>query len=231
VTRALRVVLGAEHEVTRAGLRHALRGAAVEVCAEAATGSSAVEAVTRAEPDCCLLEASLPGNALAAVTEIKARRPATTVVILTETPSTADLLAALRAGASGYLPAGMDAGRLGAALEDATQGAAAIPRRMLGSVIEAVRNRADGAAIGLPADVQERLSPREAEVLALLGEELPTAAIAARLDLSPVTVRRHVSSLLEKLGVGDREAAVRLLRTAQSRQASDDWRPGYAPAP
>ena len=211
MNRATRVVIATEHLATRAGISQALTGSSLEVCAQAATASSAVEATGETSADACLLDVNLPGGGVAAAAEIKARRPATTVVMLAEAPSAADLLQYVQAGASGYLPAAMDPERLSAALADACAGAAAIPRRMVSGLIEALRTQSEFSRLGLPAELEQRLSRREVEVLSLLESGLSTSAVAAQLGISPVTVRRHISSLLEKLGVPDRESVGRLL--------------------
>jgi DNA-binding NarL/FixJ family response regulator len=179
------------------------------VCAEVASAQSAVEAALRERPDVCLLDVRMPGDGIRAAGEITARLPETAVVMLTVSESDEDLFDALRAGARGYLLKDMDAGQLPLALRAMLRGEAAIPRRLAASLVSELRWRgeprltlADGRAV--------QLTPREWDVLELLRDELDTAGIARRLFVSPVTVRRHVSAILKKLGVSSREEAVRL---------------------
>jgi len=204
--------VGARHEVTRAGVRQALAIPEIDVCAEASSAAAAIDAALDSGADCCLLEVALPGGGIAAAAEIKSRRPDTTVVMLADSPTAAELMAALRAGASGYLPVGMDPQRLAAAIQDAHRGSAAIPRHMVTELVDAIRDRTEATGLDIPRRLRQRLTRREAEVLALLGEDLPTTAIAAELGVSPVTVRRHISEVMRKAGVQDRKELLSLLQ-------------------
>ena len=215
------VVVASEHGATRTGMRQALQQEGLEVCAEALDADDAIDAVERSDAGCCLLEVQLPGDALLAASEIKKRRPKTAVVMLADEPSPSELLSCVRAGAAGYLPKSVSLEGLAAALTDASLGAAAIPRRLMTSVLEAVRTGSAGVPLGLPSDVESRLSRREMDVLKLLPTGATTSTIAARLSISPVTVRRHVSSIVEKLGVDDREAAVELLTTTSAASSGE----------
>jgi two-component system, NarL family, nitrate/nitrite response regulator NarL len=214
VTAPSRVVIAGDHAATRAGVRRALEGTDFEVCAEAADVEGAIRAAEQGSVHICLLDIEMPGGGIAAAAEIKARRPEITIVMLTESPNGADLLEALRAGASGYLFKGMDPGRLPFALRDAGNGGTAIPRGLMGRIVEDLRAQPLRAGIALPGGAEGGLSRRESEVLEHLQEGRSTAEIAMRLSVSPVTVRRHVSSILSKLELPDRGALIRLLREA-----------------
>jgi DNA-binding NarL/FixJ family response regulator len=119
-----------------------------------------------------------------------------------------DLFAALRAGARGYLLKDMDPDRLAAALRGVLSGEAAMPRAMVSRVMEefTTSRRLPGRGRGA------KLSSREWEVLEAMGRGMTTSEIADMLYLSKATVRSHVSSILKKLQVPDRDAAVRLLK-------------------
>jgi DNA-binding NarL/FixJ family response regulator len=207
---ALRVLIADDHPATRAGVRRALEDAGLEVCGEAASASAAVELARAEHPDVALLDIHMPGNGIAAAGEITTSVPGTVVVMLTVSREDDDLFEALRAGAAGYLLKGMDPKRLASALRGVLEGEAALPRALVSRVVEEFRERG-GRRIPLIGKRPVRLTSREWEVLELLGQGLTTAEIAERLFVTKVTIRTHVSSILKKLQVPDRAAAVRFL--------------------
>jgi DNA-binding NarL/FixJ family response regulator len=200
-----------DHAATRAGVREALTNGGFRVVAEAATGPAAVEAALRERPDVCVLDTVLPGSGIAAAAEITDQLPGTAVVMLTASTDDADLFAALKAGATGYLLKDMNPERLPNALRGVLAGEAAVPRTLVARVLREFRGAERRPLIAFLRRRGVDLTSREWEVLELLREELTTAQIAARLGVAPVTVRRHVSSILGKLNVPDRKAIVRLL--------------------
>jgi DNA-binding NarL/FixJ family response regulator len=218
---SIRVVVASAHDATRAGVRQALEAQGLAVCGEAVDAADAVEVVKRSSPDCCLLGVNLPGDALAAVAQIRTSQPQTSVVMLADDPNPRELLACIRMGATGYLPKSMNPDRLGPTIMDACNGGGAIPRRLVTSLVEAVRTGSVGLAMGLPPDVAGNLSRRELEVLDLLRSGETTGMIASLLSVSPVTVRRHVSSIVDKLGVADRQAAIELMATDASASSQE----------
>jgi two-component system, NarL family, nitrate/nitrite response regulator NarL len=206
----VRVLVADDHPPTRRGVRQTLEQQGFLVCAEAASAEGAVEAALRERPDVCLLDVGMPGGGIRAAGEIAARLPATTIVMLTISDEEDDLLDALRAGASGYLLKDMDTEQLPVALWAALRGEAALPRRLATNLVQELRRRG-GPQLTMPDGRTVHLTPRELDVLELLREGLATAEIARRLFVAPVTVRRHVSAILEKLGVSSREEAVHLV--------------------
>ena len=202
------VVIADDQRVTRLGVRMALMRGGFSVLAEAADRVSAVGAVVRERPDVCLLEVHMPGGGIEAAREIAHAAPGTSVVMLTDSTSTEDVLAALRAGARGYLPKDMSPDRLPAALCGVLKGEAALPRALVARVLREFRGFAAEAA-QQPGPVQ--LTRRESQILRMLGSGLTTVEVADMLSLSPVTVRRHISAGVTKLGVSDRHAAIRAL--------------------
>ena len=211
-----RVLIAESQLPTRQGIRLVLQRNGFEVCAEAADANAALRAALRERPALCLVDARLPGGAIRAVGRIAARVPETEVVVLTDAANESELLEALRAGASGYLQKNLKPEALARALHSALRGEAAFPRALLGPVVEEIRARHNRRRLRLPGRPAVELSRRESEVLDLLRRGLATAEIAERLDISPVTVRRHVGLLLRKLGVPDRAAALRLLERSES---------------
>ncbi len=204
----LRVVVADDHAPTRLGVRLTLEEAGMQVCAEAATASDAVEASLRERPDVALLDVHMPGNGLTAASRIAAALPDTAVVMLTVSRDDNDLFEALRAGARGYLLKDLDPARLPLALQGVLDGEAALPRALVARLIEEFRERDQVGA--RPHGPLATLTNREWEVLDLMRHGLSTGEIAERLFVTPVTVRTHVSAILRKLHVADREAAIRL---------------------
>jgi DNA-binding NarL/FixJ family response regulator len=212
----MRVLVADDHVAIRAGIRSALEAGGCIVCAEAATADAAIEAAVAHRPDICLIDLRMPGNGMRAVATITAELPRTNVVVLTVSNDSDDLIAVLRAGAVGYLLKDMDPSRLGPALEAVLAGEVVIPRRMTRRVVSEVRRSRKGHRLSTADGRVVDLSPREWEVLDLLGEGCSTAEIAGQLGLDRVTIRRHVSRLLRKLGLTSREDAVRFLASLRS---------------
>jgi len=210
---AISVLIADHHAAFRAGIRAALEADGFVIVGETADAAATVSAAVRERPDICLVDVVIPGNGLNAVTAIARRSPATTIVVLTVSSDSADLLAALERGASGYLLKGMRSGELAKTLRAARNGEPALSRAMLPALIHQVRGRPQ-RQIALP-DGPVELTVREWDVAELLRDGLSTIEIAGRLGLSPVTVRRHVASVLKKLGAPDRQAAIRVLKTSQ----------------
>jgi DNA-binding NarL/FixJ family response regulator len=204
------VVLADDHPVIRHGVRLALSRGGFRVVAEAADGEQAVEAVLRLRPDVCLLDISMPVDGIEAATRIAEARVATRVVMLTVSDRTEDVIAALRAGAVGYLPKDTHPDRLPAALCGVLKGEAALPRTLVGRVLDELRGFT--AEIADPVRVGEvQLTGRESEIMRLLHSGRSTIEISELLSLSPITVRRHISTGVAKLGVADRQAAIQTL--------------------
>jgi DNA-binding NarL/FixJ family response regulator len=208
---ATRVLIADDHALARAGVGQTLADAGFDVVAEASDAPSAVAAAEREQPDLCLLDVHMPGSGIRAAGEIVQRLPETAVVMLTVSRNDEDLFDALRAGAAGYLLKDTDPERLPHALRGVLAGEAAIPRALVARVIDEFRSHGRRRRVPLPGRRGIELSSREWEVLDLLREGLTTAEIGRRLFVSPITVRRHVSAILHKLDVPDRQAAVALL--------------------
>jgi DNA-binding NarL/FixJ family response regulator len=204
------VVLADDHPAIRLGVRMAITGEGFEVVAEAADRDSAVEAVLREEPDICLLDIYMPGGGIEAAATLARSAPATAVVMLTVSASPDDMLAALRVGAKGYLLKDTSPERLPAALRGVLDGEAALPRTLLGQILPQFRHLPDSNAAPLLVH-GVALTARESEVLRLLRSGLSTSEISERLSLSPVTVRRHISAAVAKLGAADRDDAIRAI--------------------
>jgi DNA-binding NarL/FixJ family response regulator len=188
----------------------ALMRGGFDVVAEAADCEGAVSATVREQPDVCLLDIRMPGGGIEAATAIAASVPSTAVVMLTVSNDTYDVLAALRAGALGYLPKDTRPDRLPAALCGVLKGEAALPRVLVGRVLSQLRGF--DAVAELPIRVGDVvLTPRESEIMRLLSSGTSTIEAGKLLSLSPITIRRHVSAAVAKLGVADRAAALQAI--------------------
>jgi DNA-binding NarL/FixJ family response regulator len=206
-------VLVADHDsASRAGVRLSLEGHGFEVCGEAESADAAVDAARREQPDVSLIEADLPGGGVVTAERVLAEAPRTVVVMLSAAVDDERLFAAVRAGARGYLLKDMDPSRLPMALRGVLDGEAALPRALMGRVLEELRAVEHGRHASELSRLGVKLTRREREVLEQLDRGLETAEIGELLSISAVTVRRHVSEILRKLSASDREAALRLLR-------------------
>jgi DNA-binding NarL/FixJ family response regulator len=205
------IVIADDHQVTRLGVRMALMRGGFQVVAEATDCDSAVSAVAREHPDVCLLDIRMPGGGIETARRVAEVSPSTSVVMLTVSTNTEDVLASLRAGAVGYLPKDTSPDRLPAALCGVLKGEAALPRTLVGRVLREFRAFAESAVAGPVRVGKVQLTPRESEILRMLGSGLTTVEVAEILSLSPITVRRHISAGVTKLGVADRDAAIRAI--------------------
>jgi DNA-binding NarL/FixJ family response regulator len=203
-----RVVVADDHPPTRAGVRLSLEEAGFTVCAEAANAAAAFDACVEHAPDVALLDIHMPGNGISAAARITAALPDTAVVMLTVSRDDVDLFEALRAGARGYLLKDIDPARLGPALQGVLEGEAALPRNLVSRLMDEFRGRDERPV--RPQGPLSTLTSREWDTLELMRQGLTTAQIAEKLFVSPVTVRTHVSAILRKLQVTNRDAAVRL---------------------
>ncbi|WP_344149799.1 response regulator transcription factor [Nocardioides koreensis] len=207
----LRVVLADDHARMRGRIREALESGGCTVSAEAATAQEAVELAEEHRPDVVLLDIHMPGNGIWAAREIAGRLPGTPVVMLTQSAEEDDLFDSLRAGAAGYLLKDMDPRELPDALRGVLAGDGAMSPRMLTRVMDEFRGPTK-RRFGRRSPAAARLSPREWEIMHLLSAGRSTDEVARELFVSPTTVRVHVSAVLKKLRVKDRESALRLLR-------------------
>ncbi|MGO9752785.1 MAG: LuxR C-terminal-related transcriptional regulator [Solirubrobacteraceae bacterium] len=192
-------VLVADRAPTRLGVCLALAGHA-EICAEAETCALAISAARSARPDVCLIGLSMPGGGLHAVREISRSAPETAVVVLSDRYDGNELLRVVRAGAVGYAPAGFDAQHLRRVITSVIAGEVVVPRSMVRELVNELRE--------LERAAQDGLTVREAEILGMLRAGQPTTAIAMQLAISPITVRRHISKLVRKAGVRNRDQLI-----------------------
>jgi DNA-binding NarL/FixJ family response regulator len=179
----------------------------VSVVATATNGAEAVEVAARHHPDVLLMDLNMPVlDGVAATGQVCAASPGTTVLVLTTFDDDESILAALQAGASGYLTKESDRSTILQAVRSAAHGQAVlspeVQQRLLGLASRPGRAAlADDAVAGLTA--------REKEILALIGEGLRNPEIARRLVISEATVKTHINNLFAKGGFHSRADAVR----------------------
>jgi len=212
---AIRALIADDHAVLRGGIRRSLESDGFDVCGEAADAGEAIALAEQLRPAVCLLDVHMPGGGIHAAERIAALLPETVVVMLTVSRNDEDLFGALRAGAAGYLLKDTDPERLPHAIRGVLAGEAAVPRELVTRLIDEFRNPGDVRRRRLPGRRGTALTSREWQVLDLMSSGRTTAEMSARLGISTVTVRRHVSGILRKLEVDDREAAVRLVESAE----------------
>jgi DNA-binding NarL/FixJ family response regulator len=210
----IRALIAAGDSATRTGVKMALQEAKIEVCAEAATAKELVERAARLEPDICLVDVDLPGGGISAVSELSTRPERRPVIMLANEVEEEDFLAAIRIGTAGYLPKSIASARLGDVVRGVLRGEPAIPRALVGVLIQRLRRRGGGRHLLISDRRGVDLTSREWEVLDLMREGRSTREIAAHLLISEVTVRRHIGSVLKKLQVQTRAEALALLQSA-----------------
>ncbi|MFJ3380290.1 response regulator [Curtobacterium sp. NPDC090217] len=197
----IRVVVADDHPVVRAGLVALLQDADdVEVVGQAADGESAVSTVLAERPDVVLMDLRMPGiDGDAATARILAVEPGIRVLILTTYESDDQILAAIEAGATGYLLKAAPESEILAGVRATARGETALAP----SAAAALVRRATGAVPTGPS-----LTPRELDVLRLVAQGQSNPAIGRALFLSETTVKSHLGHVFEKLGVSDRTRAV-----------------------
>jgi DNA-binding NarL/FixJ family response regulator len=197
------VLLADDHAVVRDGLRHVLEETDdISVVGEAVDGLEAVNRAEQIQPNVVLMDIAMPIlGGLEAARQIKERQPRVAVVFLTMHESEEYFLEALRCGVEGYVPKSAPATDVIDAIHCAAKGEVylhpSVTRFLLQSFLQG-RGREDAE------DPYQQLTSREREILLMVASGLTTQEIADKLYLSPNTVHRHRSSLMQKLELHDR---------------------------
>jgi DNA-binding NarL/FixJ family response regulator len=195
----IRVLLADDHGVIRDGLGRLIAALDdIELAGTAADGEEAVQRSAELAPDVVLMDLDMPRvDGIEATRRILADRPQTAVLVLTSFSDRPRILGAIEAGACGYLLKDVAAEEVADAVRAAARGESPLDPRAARTILSA-RTEPDPAAA---------LSPREAEVLALLVEGLPNKLIARRLGISEKTVKTHLTAIFRTLDVTDRTQA------------------------
>jgi DNA-binding NarL/FixJ family response regulator len=203
MTDPIRLLVADDHPVVREGLRSFLGSRdGLEVVGEAGDVDEAVAQAGALRPDVVLLDLVMPGGGgVAALPRLLALDPAPRVIVLTSFGADDQVLAAVRAGASGWLGKDVPPSELESAIRTVHRGGSVLDPAVATRVLAEVANPA-GHDAGL-----DQLTAREREVLSLLGEGLSNRDLAARLYVAEKTVKTHVSAVLAKLHLADRTQA------------------------
>lgn len=198
----VRVVVGDDHPLFREGVVRALTASgSVDVVGEADDGTTALELIRTQQPDVALLDFRMPGlDGAQIATAVRRDELRTRVLILSAHDESAIVFQALQEGAAGFLPKESNRTEIVNAVLACAKGRDVVAPSVAAGLAGEIRRRAEPAG--------PMLTPREREVLAGIAEGKSIPAIASQLYLAPSTVKTHVQRLYEKLGVGDRGAAV-----------------------
>lgn len=207
MTDLVRVLVVDDQELVRTGLRGILRSRfGFEIVGELPSGADVIEAVASLVPDVVVMDVRMPEvDGVVATRRLREVADAPPVLVLTTFDDEEILAGALRAGAAGFLLKGVPAEELQRAVRAVAAGDSWLDPSVTGRVLSAYR---DGLAPALPGNETDVLTPREREVLALIGEGLSNTEIALALTLGEGTIKTHVGHIFAKLGLRDRAAAV-----------------------
>ena len=208
MSEPIRVLVVDDHAVVRQGLRGLLElQDGIEVVGDAADGARGVEAATELRPDVILIDLVMPVlDGVSAMRLLRERLPEVRVIVLTSFLDDDKLLPALRAGAAGYLLKNAEPQEVVRAVRAAHAGQTILDPVVAARLVETLAADDRGDPI-------DRLTPREREVLVLIGRGYANKRIARELGLAEKTVKAHVGHVLAKLGVSDRtQAAIAAVR-------------------
>ncbi len=180
----------------------------ITLVASASDGEEALALTDVHDPDVVLMDLRMPRlDGIAATRQLHERRPDVRVIALTTYADDESVLGALRAGARGYLTKDASGADIQAAILTVAAGEAALDPSVHHHVVAALAGESERPSSG-GSELPDDLTPREAEVLALIAAGLSNAEIAERLFVSPTTVKSHINHLFTKAGLRDRAQAV-----------------------
>ncbi|KPC61821.1 response regulator [Streptomyces chattanoogensis] len=214
--RPIRVFLLDDHEVVRRGVQDLLDAEPdIEVVGDAGTANHALARGPALRPDVAVLDVRLPdGDGVSVCRELRSRMPGLACLMLTSFDDDDALLDAIMAGAAGYVLKEIKGADLVAAVRTVASGRSMLDPATTARLMHTLRGEDSGEET--EADALSSLSPREREILGLIGEGLTNRQIGKRLYLSEKTIKNHISRLLAKLGVERRIQAAVLASRATS---------------
>jgi two-component system nitrate/nitrite response regulator NarL len=203
MSEPIRVIVADDHPMFRAGVAASLDAADdVELVGQAGDARGALALAREHLPDIALLDVNMPGSGLAAARDITTACPATRVVMLTVSEDEDDLLAAMKAGASGYVLKGAGAGELIDVLRAVSAGEVYVAPALAWQMLREMSKPRDSNPL-------DDLTPREREVLELVAQGFTNLEIGERLTLAEKTIKHYMTNILGKLQVRSRvEAAL-----------------------
>lgn len=217
-TEMIRVALVDDHPVILQGLKAMLESMdGIQVVGAYEDGHQAVEKILEEKPDVALMDVRLPGlNGLEAMRRLKEKLPDLQVILITVSDSDLYLVEALRFGASGYLTKDSSKSLIHHAIQASMSGGTTVSSLLVGKAFGAIARAA--VNLGKPKTDEDlpplvELTPRELDVLRLVSKGMTNRAICKELCLAEVTIKKHVQSIMGKMGVRDRtQAALRGVR-------------------
>jgi two-component system, NarL family, nitrate/nitrite response regulator NarL len=212
-TELIRVVLADDHPIYREGLARTLMDSGIDVVAQAKDAGEALAAARAHHPDVLLLDLSMPGGGgLAVLAELQKDEAPPKTAILTASEEDDDVMAALRAGALGYILKGVGAGELVDLVRDIAGGRTYVSPGLAGRLLVALRRPVPAAARAADGPLSD-LSKREEDILKLVAQGKSNREVGLALDLQEKTVKHYMTSILQKLQVRNRVEAAMLART------------------
>jgi DNA-binding NarL/FixJ family response regulator len=218
VERTIRVLIADDHAVFREGLRAVLGSEPdMEVAGEAATGNGVVESAAELRPDVILMDIQMPGiNGIEATRRILSANPNIGVVVLTMFEDDDSVFSAMRAGARGYVLKGADPSEILKVLRAVAGGEAYFGPEIARRLVDFFST----PQVASSEEALPELTARERDILSLIAQGYSNANIAARLFVSPNTVRNHITHIFAKLQVTDRAQAI--IRAREAGLGRDD---------
>lgn len=222
----IKVLLADDHPVVREGLRTMLATAEdIEVVAEAADGQEAIDRVSESQPDVVLMDLRMPNlDGLEATKRIRSQFPSTAVIVLTIYDNDAYIVDAVRAGAVGYLLKDTSRDLLTHAIRAVTSGGMLVKTSLLREAMLGLANACGDQHRGKASDISklDELTRRERDVLRLVVLGHSNKEIGHELSISEDTAKKHVQTIMLKLGVSDRtQAAVKAVRAGMVDQTPE----------
>lgn len=200
------VVLVDDHRMFRTGVRAEI-GDGVTIVGEAEDVASAVALIVEAQPDVVLLDVHLPGgNGPEVIRQVGDHAPNTRYLALSVSDAADDVIATIRAGARGYVTKSISGAELSSAVARVAGGDAVFSPRLAGFVLDAFAGSVEIAEVDEELD---RLSPRERDVMRLIARGYTYREAAGELFLSVKTIETHMSSVLRKLQLSNRNELAR----------------------
>lgn len=207
--KTIGIVVADDHPLLRGGVIQTLQSQInMDVLGEAGSADEAVERVGDCRPDIALLDISMPGSGIEAARRISALKHPPRIVMLTVSEAEDDVIAALKAGAHGYVLKGVSAGELISVIQNVHEGQSYIPPSLAAQVVMAMNN--PKSATKTADELLDSLSDRETEILKLVSVGKSNKEVGRELDLQEKTVKHYMTIILQKLHAKNRvEAAVK----------------------
>ncbi|UJW86312.1 response regulator [Devosia sp. SL43] len=211
----IRIILVDDHPLFREGVLRSLEEAGdFEIVGQGGSAADAIRLVQDHRPDMALVDISMPGSGIVAAQKICAHAPDLKVVMLTVSESGDDIMAALKAGAHGYVLKGVGSVELAEILRGIMAGESYVSPSLAARLWVELRERPE---VSGPGDLLSALTIREDEILRLVAKGMSNKHVAIDLDIQEKTVKHHMTSILNKLKVRNRTEAALLLRDAAPR--------------